>query len=194
MAGTILRLSLLAVSLGVALLVVPFLSEAPITILLFELVVGGGLVLFWLGRRFFSLRLHVWQLALMVLGLSLGLWLGLQPVRYHEVCCMFGYTVGQGYPFVALRHGMILNVLVSPGRADALMQQQPNQVWHEIIWYKLLANGLFSAYASLVPVLGLGYIVRLCTRLRTRAEVQKSGTRLHAEVHDGQPRKPHRRA
>jgi hypothetical protein len=78
---------------------------------------------------------------------------------------MFGYVVGQGYPFIALRHGILLNTLVSPEQADAAMHQHSDQVWHKLTWHKLLANGLFSAYASLILVIGLGYGVHLLTRL-----------------------------
>jgi hypothetical protein len=157
-------------SLGLALLVVPLLDASSDTILLFEFVVVGGLLLFWVGHRFFSLHLRIWQIVLIVFGLGVGLWFGGQPVRYHEICCEFAYTVGQGYPFIVLKHGMVMDTLLSQGQADAFMQDHPNQVWWDVDWWNILANGVFYAYASFITVIGLGGLVSLFTRSRARSK------------------------
>lgn len=78
---------------------------------------------------------------------SAGLVLSLFVVR-EEVCCMFAYHRGLGYPWAWLDAG---------GTADTLagveeLRANPGLLnWH-LNWLKLIIDGLFWAYAALLLV------------------------------------------
>ncbi|HEY7347757.1 MAG TPA: hypothetical protein VH599_05515 [Ktedonobacterales bacterium] len=172
LAITLLVFSILALTAAILfddLLADPFspVGSQP-TSLLYLLVVAGGSLLLAAGWRFPAARLTLWQSALILLGISLGLAFSLQHVAYQYTCCMFAYQIGYGYPFPAAVHSFVSENYLSWSQVYALMRQHPNLIDQRLAWPSVIANSMFYAHAVLIPVVTLRAGLRLFARFAHR--------------------------
>jgi len=144
---------------------------AQTTLLLCVFVVAGGTLLLAAGWRYGLLRLNLWQLLLVALGVGVGLWFTLQQVVYQDACCMFGYQIVYGAPFPGLTRSIVLEDSLSWGQVYQLLGQHPEQFTSQIAWPGMLADVAFYAHLTLIPVALLGAVLRLVKRLARREQV-----------------------
>jgi hypothetical protein len=135
------------------------------------LVIAGGSLLLAAGWRFPALRLTWWQVALILLGSCLGLGFSLPHVAYQNACCMFGYQIGQGYPFPAVVFSLVSENDLSWNQVYALMRQHPDQFTQQIAWPVMIADSMFYAHLTLIPVVLVGVGLRLVGRIARRPSV-----------------------
>jgi hypothetical protein len=133
------------------------------------LVIVGGSLLLVAGWRFPALRLTWWQVGVILLGICLGLGFSLQHVAYQDACCMFGYQIGQGYPFPAVEFSYVSEYSLSWNQVYAMLRQHPDEVTRQIAWPGMIANSMFYAHLTLIPVAILGVWLRRVGRVARRS-------------------------
>jgi hypothetical protein len=138
-------------------------------ILLCLLVIAGGSLLLAAGWRFPALRLTWWQVGVILLGICLGLAFSLQHIAYHDACCEFSYQIGQGYPFPAVVFSFVSVDSLPWNQVYAALRQHPDQVTQQIAWPGMIANSMFYAHLTLIPVAILGVWLRRLGRFARRS-------------------------
>jgi hypothetical protein len=141
---------------------------AQTTLLLCVFVVAGGTLLLAAGWRYGLLRLGLWQLVLIALGVGVGLWFTLQQAMYQDACCMFSYQIVYGAPFPGLTRSIVLENPLSWDQVYQLLRQHPDQFTSQIAGPGMLADVAFYAHLTLIPAALLGTGLRLVRRLAQR--------------------------
>lgn len=147
--------------------------------LLCFLVVAGGMLLCLAGWRFPVLRLTGWQILLIILGASLGLYFSSQHVSYQTTCCQVAYLIGRGYPFTALRFSFAPNTALpySWDQINELIGHHSDQITQDIAWHAVITNSLFYANTVLIPVVLLGCMLRIFGVLVRRKKAHATSRR-----------------
>lgn len=141
-------------------------TEPEINVLLWCLIVPGGLLLVVAGQRFSSLCPGLWGILLILIGTIAGSVLSLVTVSYQNVCCKFAYTIINGYPIAGVARSVVRDIYVPWSQIYPYMQRYPGQVQWEISWTSLILNGMFYANASLLLVVVLQFGARRFVQLR----------------------------
>jgi hypothetical protein len=117
----------------------------------------GGAVLTWVG--FTGRRLDRIAWVVIALLAVAGLFLSLLVVR-EDVCCMFGYHRGLGYPWGWLDSSASADTMdvIDRYRAD------PGKLERTVDWPKVVFDGLFWWHAAVVAVLPATLVLRRAKR------------------------------
>ncbi len=136
--------------------------------LLCLLVIAGGALLLLAGWRFSALRLTLWQTAVIVAGIWLGLWVSLPHVTYERACCMFAYQIGQGYPFTAVTFSLLSANSLSWGQVHELLRLHPDALKQDIALPGAIADSVFYGQITLIAVMmlraGLRFVGRFACK------------------------------
>ena len=123
------------------------------------LIVSIGLVLVYVGRRVPALRPGTWGGVFILTGTILGSVVSICVVSYQRICCMFAYNISSGYPFVAITRTLTVDSYMPWSQVYAHMQNYPGQIYWDVSWISLILNSLFYAYASVILIIALRFVL-----------------------------------